>query len=177
MAILCPPFSWPRTDTIRNSAVIPIFDRYLIHIFIRAFLICFASLVGLYIVIDAFSNLDEFSERAHGLVSLLATMGEYYMFKVSYYFDRLAGVITTMSAMFTFAWLQRTNELMPLLAAGVPVRRVVAPVLISASAIYGLTTINQELIIPRIAKQLQMRPDDDSVRTVKAHASHDPRGI
>jgi lipopolysaccharide export system permease protein len=157
--------------------LIRIFDRYLIHIFIRAFLICFASLVGLYIVIDAFSNLDEFSERSQGLASLLETMCEYYVFKISFYFDRLAGVITTMSAMFTFSWIQRTNELMPLLAAGVPVRRIIAPVLIAASVIYGLTTVNQEIIIPRIAKQLQMRPDDDSVRTIKAHAAHDSRGI
>jgi lipopolysaccharide export system permease protein len=157
--------------------VIRIFDRYLIQIFGRAFLICFASLVGLYIVIDAFSNLDEFSERSQGLLSLLATMGEYYTFKISFYFDRLAGVITMMSAMFTFSWIQRTNELMPLLAAGVPLRRVIAPVLIAAAFIYGLTTLNQEMIIPRIAKQLQMRPDDDCVRSIKAHAAHDSRGI
>jgi lipopolysaccharide export system permease protein len=157
--------------------VIRIFDRYLIQIFIRAFLICFASLVGLYIVIDAFSNLDEFSERSNGLWSLLSTMGEYYTYKISFYFDRLAGVITTMAAMFTFSWIQRTNELMPLLAAGVRIHRVIAPVLIAATVIYGLTTVNQEIIMPRIAKQLQMRPDDDSVRSVKAHAAQDPRGI
>jgi lipopolysaccharide export system permease protein len=157
--------------------VIRIVDRYLIQLFLRAFVICFASLVGLYIVIDAFSNLDEFSERSRGLVSLLATMCEYYSFKICFYFDRLAGVITTMSAMFTFSWIQRTNELMPLLAAGVSARRVVAPVLIAAGGIFGLTTLNQELVIPRIAKQLQRRPDDDSIRTIKAQAAHDSRGI
>jgi len=157
--------------------VIRIFDRYLIQIFIRAFLICFTSLVGLYVVIDAFSNLDEFSERSHGVISMLATMGTYYAYRVSLFFDQLAGVITTMSAMFTFSWIQRTNELMPLLAAGVPVRRIIAPVFIAALAIAGLTIANQEMVIPRIAKQLQMRPDDNSVRTVKAHYAHDPRGI
>jgi lipopolysaccharide export system permease protein len=147
------------------------------QIFLRAFLICFASLVGLYIVIDAFSNLDEFSERARGLPSLLATMSKYYSFKISVYFDRLAGVITTMAAMFTFSWIQRTNELMALLAAGVPIRRIIAPVLMAATLIYCLTTVNQELVMPSIAKQLQMRPDDDSLRSIKAHASHDSRGI
>src|SRR5438093_511105 len=164
MAILCPPFSWPRTDTIRNSAVIPIFDRYLIHIFIRAFLICFASLVGLYIVIDAFSNLDEFSERSHGLFSMLAMMGEYYSYRVSLFFDRLSGVITTLSAMFTFSWIQRTNELMPMLAAGVPIYRIIVPVLIAAMIISGLAAVNQEMVIPQIAHKLQMAPDDNGQR-------------
>jgi lipopolysaccharide export system permease protein len=157
--------------------VIRIFDRYLIQIFMRAFLVCFASLVGLYIVIDAFSNLDEFSEREHHLMPLLATMGGYYVYRVSLFFDQLAGVITTMSAMFTFSWIQRTNELMPLLAAGVPVRRIIAPVFIVAMAISGLTIVNQEMVIPRIASELLKRPDDDSVRNVKAHYAHDPRGI
>lgn len=154
-----------------------IYDRYLIQIFCRAFLVCFISLVGLYIVIDAFLNLDEFSERPGGLVGMLAAMGAYYSYRVSLFFDDLAGVITMISAMFTFSWIQRTNELMPLLAAGVPTRRIIAPVLIAAMAICGLTIVNQEMVIPRIAKQLQMRPDDNAVRTVKAHYAHDPRGI
>jgi len=153
------------------------FDRYLIRIFLRAFLICFVSLIGLYIIIDAFSNLDEFSERSHGFVALLATMGGYYSYRISLFFDRMAGVITTLSAMFTFSWVQRTNELMPVLAAGVPIYRIIAPVLVSAMVMNGLAVANQELIIPRIAKQLQMTPDDDSVRSISGHSVNDPRGI
>ena len=161
----------------RNTDVIKIFDRYLLRIFVRSFIICFTSLVGLYIVIDAFSKIDEFSEQADGVRSLLATMGRYYMYRVSLFFDSLAGVITTMSAMFTFSWIQRTNELMPVLAAGVPTRRVIAPVLIAAMAVSGLATANQELMIPRIARELQQSPDDGSKRSLAAHPARDARGI
>jgi lipopolysaccharide export system permease protein len=153
------------------------FDRYLIEIFLRAFLICFVSLIGLYIVIDAFSKLDEFSERSHGLFALLTTIGSYYSYRVSLFFDRLAGVISTLAAMFTFSWIQRTNELMPMLAAGVPVYRIVAPVLVSAMTMNGLAVVNQEMIIPRIARQLELAPDDDSLRAIGAHSASDPRGI
>ena len=153
------------------------FDRYLIHIFLRAFLICFVSLIGLYIVIDAFSNLDEFSERSHGLFELLATIAGYYSYRVSLFFDRLAGVISTLSAMFTFSWVQRTNEVLPMLSAGVPIYRILAPVLMSAMLMSGLAVANQEMIIPRIAKQLEMAPDDDSVRSIGGHAANDSRGI
>lgn len=154
-----------------------IFDRYLIKIFVRSFLICFTAMVGLYVVIDAFSNLDEFSERANNVGELLATMAGYYSYRVSLFFDQLAGVITTMSAMFTFSWIQRTNELMPMLAAGVPIRRIVAPVLFAAAVVCGLTVANQELVIPRIATELIKERDDDSLRRVKGHYAHDPRGI
>ncbi len=157
--------------------MIKIFDRYLIRIFVRSFLICFSSLVGLYVVIDAFTKLDEFSELADGIGSLLATMGKFYMYRVCLFFDRLAGIITTISAMFAFSWIQRTNELMPLLAAGVPTRRIIAPVLVAAMTVSALAMANQELVIPRIAKELLRSADDNSKRSLMAHPAHDMRGI
>ena len=38
----------------------PIIDRYLLRQYVKTFLICWFSLTGLYVVVDAFSNLDEF---------------------------------------------------------------------------------------------------------------------
>ena len=43
-----------------------ILDRQRYWAFFKAYVICYVSLVGLYIVIDAFSNLDEFTKRADG---------------------------------------------------------------------------------------------------------------
>ena len=48
-----------------------IVDRYVLGCFLRSYLICLVSLIGLYVVIDAFTNLDEFSEDATGFFSLL----------------------------------------------------------------------------------------------------------
>ena len=44
-----------------------ILDRQRYWAFIKAYIICFVALVGLYVVIDAFSNLDEFAKRAEGV--------------------------------------------------------------------------------------------------------------
>ncbi len=52
-----------------------ILDRQRYWSFLKAYVICYVSLVGLYIVIDAFSNLDEFSKRAEGVVETLAGDG------------------------------------------------------------------------------------------------------
>ncbi len=45
-----------------------IIDRYLLRQFVQTFLICFLSLVGIVIVFDLFTNLDEFVEagKANG---------------------------------------------------------------------------------------------------------------
>jgi lipopolysaccharide export system permease protein len=52
--------------------------------------------------------------------------------------------------MFTVAWMQRNNELLPLLSAGVSTRRAVAPVLLCAFGMMGLAAVNQEFLLPNI---------------------------
>ena len=41
-------------------------DRWLLRSFLKAWLVCFCSLLSLYVVIDLFSKLDEFLEIAQG---------------------------------------------------------------------------------------------------------------
>jgi len=49
-----------------------ILDRYLLRQFLQNFFVCFFSLTGLYIVMDAFAKLESFM-RARG--NLLVNMG------------------------------------------------------------------------------------------------------
>ena len=93
-----------------------ILDRERYWAFVKAYFICYFSLVGLYIVIDAFSNFDEFTKRADGL-DLVRVMGRYYLIRQSQMFDQLSGVIGMMAAIFTVTWMQRNNEHLAMLAA------------------------------------------------------------
>lgn len=154
-----------------------ILDRERYWAFFKAFVICFVSLVGLYIVIDAFTNFDEFVEVTESTGPLLRHMGRYYLVRVSLFFDRLCGVITMMAAIFTVTWLQRNNELLAMLAAGVSAQRVVRPVLVGAVFVSAAAAANQELIIPRISDELQRTPDDDGVRKVKVSMRRDVNAI
>lgn len=137
-----------------------IIDRYLLRQFVQVFLICFSSLTGLYIVFDAFGNLDEFLRFAEKEGNLLGTMAQYYTFRSIFFFDRTSGVLALIAAMFTVTWIQRYNELTALLAAGMPTRRVMKPVFLAAIAISLLAAVSREVIIPRIANQLGRDPKD-----------------
>ena len=137
-----------------------IIDRYLLRQFVQVFLICFSSLTGLYIVFDAFGNLDEFLRFAEKEGSLLGTMTQYYTFRSIFFFDRTSGVLALIAAMFTVTWIQRYNELTALLAAGMPTRRVMKPVFLAAIAISLVAAASRELIIPRISQQLGRDPKD-----------------
>jgi lipopolysaccharide export system permease protein len=135
-------------------------DRMLVRSYLKAYMVCLISLVSLYIVVDLFTNMEDFAEHHKGLLPILQHIGVYYGFKMAAIFDRLCEAIVLMAGAFTVAWIQRNNELMPLLSAGVPTHRVVAPILVSAGAMLGFSAINTEIIIPRIGYRLTLDRDD-----------------
>src|SRR5262249_21651001 len=76
------------------------------------------------------------------------------------------------------AWMQRNNELLPLLSAGISTQRVVRPVLMAASLMLGLSVVNQEIIIPPIAdKLLSDRQDLQAESDVVQPWSYLPNGV
>jgi lipopolysaccharide export system permease protein len=129
-------------------------DRLLICSYLKSYFVCLTSLLGLYIIVDLFTNLDDFAHHHRGLAGVVETIVKYYGYKVPQIFDRLCEPIVLLAAMFTVAWVQRNNELLPLLSAGVSTRRVVRPVLVSASLMLAVSLLNQELVIPRVAEHL-----------------------
>ena len=135
-----------------------ILDRYLLRQFLKTFLICLISLTGLFIVIHAFTNLDEFLRCAEKRGGLAAMMGSYYAYQSILFFDQTAALLTLVSAMFTAAWIQRHNELTALMAAGISRVRVVAPVLGAAILILVLAAVNREVTIPRYRAEMVRLP-------------------
>jgi lipopolysaccharide export system permease protein len=155
-----------------------ILDRERYWAFLKAYIICFIALVGLYVVIDAFENVDEFGKRADGTLELFKVMGRYYLVHMSLYYDQLCGVIGMMAAIFTVTWVQRNNELLAMLAAGISTHRVIRPVWVSTLIVSLLAVVNQEFIIPPLADELQRRHDDDGTQRIQQPPSrYDSDGI
>jgi lipopolysaccharide export system permease protein len=154
-------------------------DRLLIFNYLKSYLICLTSLLGLYIVVDLFTNLEDFSQHHQGLAAVIKAIVNYYGYKVPQIFDRLCEPIVLLAAMFTVAMVQRNNELLPLLSAGVSTRRVLRPVLLSACLMLGLSAVNQELIIPNIAYRLTANRDDpDGNKEIHViQGGYEPNGI
>ena len=137
-----------------------IIDRYLLRHFIQSFLICYLSLTGLYVVFDAFTNLEEFLRCADKAGGLLSLMGSHYAYRSILFFDRTSGLLALVAAVFTVAWIQRHNELTALMAAGISRIRVVVPVIAAAIVITLLSAANRELVIPRFRDELARRTTD-----------------
>src|SRR5476649_2823268 len=112
--------------------MLTILDRQMIYSYVKAYLFCLVSLTGLFIVVDLFMNLEDFTANRKDFLSVINYVGVYYGYKFFQIFDRLCEPVVLLAGMFTVAWVQRNNELLPLLSAGVSTRRVVLPVLICA---------------------------------------------
>ena len=143
-----------------------IIDRYVIFSFLRNYVISFMVLVGMYVVLDMvfnFNNLVDFRAGAGGMQSVLGALydiGDYYFYQCFLIFVQLSGIIPVVAAAFTLMRLSRFNELTALLAAGVPLLRVAAPVILAAVILNGLLLIDQELVIPAMIPKL-IRDHDD----------------
>ncbi|MBM3998986.1 MAG: LptF/LptG family permease [Planctomycetes bacterium] len=138
----------------RISAFLGILDRYLLKAFLRVLVVCLLSFTGLYIVIDLFGNLDDFiasGERSGGLAPVIL---EYYGARGLAFVDRAAPVAALIAALFVLTWMQRTNQLTAVEAAGVPRARIVRPLLIAVIGVSLLGAANREFGIPRLRDPL-----------------------
>lgn len=135
-------------------------DRYLLRQFVQIFLICFLSLMGLYLVIDLFGHLDSFSEQAKREGSLLQVIAKYYGYQSIGFFDRTSGILAMISAMFTVTWLQRHQEMTAMLAAGISKFRIIRPLVLAALTVSLIAVVSRELVIPQIREELTRSTKD-----------------
>jgi lipopolysaccharide export system permease protein len=133
-----------------------IIDRYLLRQFVQVLVICFLSMVGLYIVIDAFGHLDHFVDYSEKHGNLLGVLAVYYGYRALWFVDRLSGILALVALMFTVTWIQRHHEMTALLAAGVTRTRVLRPVIIAAVGVSLIAAANREFVMPSIRQQLAL---------------------
>jgi lipopolysaccharide export system permease protein len=126
----------------------------------RAYLICLVSTLSLYIIVDLFTNIDDFFQPGRTSFQVAAHIGTYYGYRSVQYYDRLCEAISLLAAMFTVAWTQRNNELIPMLSAGVSTHRFLRPIFVGAALMLGLGMVNQEFVVPAIAPALVTDRDD-----------------
>jgi len=151
-------------------------DRLYFFNYVRSYLIVLTSLLALYINLDLFTNLDDFSKGT--LYDNVQHISAYYAAHISKIFNLMSEMITLIAAMFTVAWMQRSNELLPQLSAGISTRRVVRPILAGCLITIMLGPIVQEFVIPAVSEDLQKPRDDPKMeRATSVRGAFDPQGI
>lgn len=151
-----------------------IIDRYVAKNFLVGYLIAFGVLMGLRMVIDLFISLDEFAELFGkningveiGYTQVFNHVVSYYGAQSALFFRDFAGMITVVAAAFSLGKMTRSNELTAVLASGVSLKRVIAPIIFLAIFLTGVLIIDQEVVIPALSERL-VRSKDDMAGTKK----------
>jgi len=132
-----------------------ILDRYIAKNFLIGYAIAFCVLIGLRIIIDLFDNLDDFTIHAElGALVVIKNMLIFYGLNSTLYFRDFAGMITVVAAAFSLGKMVRSNELTAVMASGVSLKRVIAPVVLLAILLTAIYVIDQECIIPPLSDKL-----------------------
>ncbi|RMF83518.1 MAG: LptF/LptG family permease [Planctomycetota bacterium] len=136
-------------------------DRYIIRTFFSSYVMLLAIGIGLYIVSDLLLNIDEFTEDASlPLSTVLFSIFDYYSSNLPLYYSQLGGPLMAIAASFTLGMMLRNNELVALVAAGMPLQRLLAPLLGCAVALIALWFINREVVMPPLAAKIARTHDD-----------------
>lgn len=139
----------------RLSSKLPIqsLDRYLIRQFIVCYVICAGVLMGLFVVLEGLSHLDNFMKQDE---PLLFVMFQYFLWMAPQYFCQMLGpILTLMAGLFAITLLNKGNEVVPMRAAGISVQRILAP-FFAMALLSGLGMVFiQELVLPNFRAEIR----------------------
>jgi lipopolysaccharide export system permease protein len=142
-----------------------ILDRYLLKLFVRIFAVCFLSFSGLFIVIHLFSNLDELAGLAPGEGGWPNLVRNFYVPRLADIFDKTAAMMALFAAIFAVTLMQRRREVTAIQAAGLPLRRVLRPVIVFSLIIIAIAAVNREWLLPQYRDRLVRTPQNWSGET------------
>jgi len=154
-----------------------IIDRYIVRSFLFSYAVLLAVGIGLYVISDLLVNLDEFAEnRELSFAEVVWAMADYYGYNVPLYFSQLAGPVMAFAAAYTVGMMLRNNEMSALIAAGMPLQRLAAPILVAAVPLAALWLANRELVLPKFATKIARQRDDvTGTRTASIEFARDDR--
>lgn len=111
-------------------------DRYVLGLFASSYATALLLVVGLYLILDMASNLDEYVQPGpDGAPTPFGLIGQFYALHLPFLFLQVAPFVTLVAGLFTVAKLVRHSEAVAALSAGISAQRLLAPLVIAAIGI------------------------------------------
>ncbi len=132
-------------------------DRYLFGRFVTTVLQIFVALFGMFVVIDGFTNFDNFqdTQKNASFLEFWSAFIGYYVRQSALIFHMSATTLGMLALLIVLAQLRR-GELYPILSSGIPTRRLAAPLIWGVLVLNGVMAVNQEYVLPALADSLQV---------------------
>jgi len=132
-------------------------DRYVTAYFLWHFALTLVAILGLYVIVDTFSKLDDFVEQQDFWVQI-QWIGKYHLYQIPVLLTEFLPIITALAGVISVARLARYNELNAMKAAGISMQRTLLPIFLCAAGVGALSAANQEFLVPSL---------EDDIRSLK----------
>jgi len=111
-------------------------DRYVLSLFAASYATALLLVVGLYLIMDMASNLDDYLQKfPDGTRPSALTIARFYSLHLPFLFLQVAPFVTLVAGLFTVSKLVRHAEVVAVLGAGVSAQRLLAPIVCTAALI------------------------------------------
>jgi lipopolysaccharide export system permease protein len=150
-----------------------ILDRYILKSAISIFLGCLFLFLFLYVIIDVFSHLDDILKQRTGFEILL----QYYLSYLPLIFVQVSPIACLLSTLYTFAKLNRNNEIIAMRACGLSIIQISKTVLIWGFIISLLVFwVNDKFVPYSISTLEKIKSQMESARYRKPDKKHESIG-
>lgn len=120
-------------------------DIYIINQFFRNIVTIMGALIVIYLLIDFVEKYDNFMEKGKPISMVL----KFFFLNIPFILDQMGPVCVLLAGVITLGVLNHNNELIALKAGGIPLRRIVTPIVLSGVVFSLLLLAMAQFILPK----------------------------
>ncbi|MGL4943719.1 MAG: LptF/LptG family permease [Thermoguttaceae bacterium] len=136
-----------------------ILDRYILWHFFRNFVLWLFCLAGVVVLIDIFTKVESLIAAGNAAGSVWTTFVSFCFFRMLPMGLSMAALIALASAMMTLAMMMRSNEIVPIQAAGISDLRIVLPLFGAVLVVAFGGVVFREAFLPSYLDRLTDNPN------------------
>ena len=126
-----------------------ILDRYVVKYFLTSFLVTLLCIVVIYLIVDFFDHLGRLMEAG----ATVSAMIRYFLYKLPFLLSQVFGFATLFSVLYCIGILSRTHEITAMRAAGLSLRRLSLPLLLTSLLIGLMSFLWTESLVPLFTRK------------------------
>ncbi len=119
--------------------------RYLLAQFVKYFITLNVGFAALYLLIDFFEKFDEFAEAGKSMTMVV----KFFMLNIPFVVDQLSPVLILLSGVITLGIMNNNNELLALKASGIPLRKIINPILTGSLVATAIFILAAQFLLPK----------------------------
>lgn len=119
--------------------------HYILFQFIKYTFTIMAYFIAIYVLIDFFEKIDNFMEKGKSIFLVM----KFFLLSVPFIIEQMGPVCILLAGVVTLGILNRSNELIALKSCGIPLNRIVGPILLAGLAFSLLFLAMSQFVLPK----------------------------